>query len=299
MVQGGAICWVCESPALDFVRRSNLPSTLSSRNFEITDYNYGTTGEIFRCRRCGFMLCPSIGSVRQHYELMEDPAYEDGREGRRFQARQLLEHVRRIQYADGVSGKRLLDVGAGSGFLVEEAAAMGFDAYGIEPSRWLCERARLRGITLRHGTLDQVAITDRYDLITVVDVIEHVDLPVELLRSAANLLARGGILLIVTPDVRSLAARLLRWRWWHFRIAHVGYFSHHSLDLACRRAGLAGFHAWRPRWYFEAGYVWKRGLSYAPRFLRVDIPPGVATRRVPINLHDSIALLARRLDPVV
>ena len=64
---------------------------------------------------------------------------------------------------------------------------------------------------------------------TLVDVIEHVADPLALLRGARDYVAPGGLVLLVTPDVDSVAARLFGKRWWHLRLAHVGYFNRRSL----------------------------------------------------------------------
>ena len=57
---------------------------------------------------------------------------------------------------------------------------------------------------------------------------------------------------VVTPDVGSVAARLMRHRWWHFRAAHIGYFNHRTLAAAAAKAGLRVVSTRRPVWYFKA-----------------------------------------------
>ncbi len=47
-------------------------------------------------------------------------------------------------------------------------------------------------------------------------------------------LAPGGMLVIVTPDIGSLAARLMGGRWWHYRVAHVNFFNRRSLGRLLR-----------------------------------------------------------------
>jgi SAM-dependent methyltransferase len=285
-------CWVCGGDKFDTVRRSNLEANLSSRNFEITDYSYGITGSVFRCCNCGFLQCHELEDVQEFYVSMEDPSYEEGRAGRALQSRMLLEKARQTLYMEeGSEGKRLLDIGAGSGILVEEAMRMGFAAEGVEPSAWLCDRARDRGINLHHGTMEQVSLAGKYHLITIVDVIEHIDNPVELLQEARKHLADGGAIMIVTPDVRSVVARLMGWRWWHFRVAHIGYFSCVTLSLACDRAGLTLKHSWCPKWYFKSGYLCERLMRYFPIWLRISLPGKLSNIRVPVNFFDSIAVL--------
>lgn len=285
-------CWICGGDKFDTVRRSNLETALSSRNFEITDYSYGITGSIFRCGNCGFLQCHELEDVQEYYVGMEDPGYEEGRVGRALQSRMLLENCRQTLYPEGgFEGKRLLDIGAGSGILVEEAMRMGFVAEGVEPSAWLCDRALERGIELHHGTMEQVSLVGRYHLITIVDVIEHIDSPVELLQEARRHLVDGGAIMIVTPDVRSAVARLMGWRWWHFRVAHIGYFSRSTLSLACDRAGLTIKHSWCPNWYFRSGYLCERLMRYFPRWLRISLPRTLSNIRVQVNFFDSIAVL--------
>jgi 2-polyprenyl-3-methyl-5-hydroxy-6-metoxy-1,4-benzoquinol methylase len=77
----------------------------------------------------------------------------------------------------------------------------------------------------------------RFDLITCVDIIEHVANPVEILKKCSSLLDKGGRLLIVTPDNASFAARLFGYRWWHYRIAHISYFNIETLKFALAAAG--------------------------------------------------------------
>jgi hypothetical protein len=117
-----------------------------------------------------------------------------------------------------------------------------------------------------------------------------------LLRAARAALAPEGILAVVTPDVRSVAARLLGWRWWHFRVAHVGYFDRATLALAARRAGLAPLAVHRPGWFFPGDYLWDR----AWRFLGLAgaRAPAVLQRvTVPLNLRDSLLAVFRPAEP--
>jgi SAM-dependent methyltransferase len=113
--------------------------------------------------------------------------------------------------------------------LVERALAMGYQAEGIEPSIYLQALAMAREIPVRRGVLPNDGLVGPYDVITLIDVIEHVSDPVALLENARDILAPAGVLVIVTPDVGSIAARVFGSRWWHYRVAHVGYFNRANL----------------------------------------------------------------------
>ena len=283
-------CWVCDSDALTLVKPSDL-DTMRPEDFAISDAHYGRTAAIYRCAGCGFLECADLREVVQFYEALEDTAYVDSRPERLLQARRLLRAVERLS-GRSLAGTRLLDVGAGSGPLVEEALAYGVRAEGIEPSRWLQAHARRLGLPVHHGVLPHAAVTGEFDVVALIDVIEHTPDPRGLLQQALALLAPGGVLVVVTPDVSSLAAKAMGWRWWHFRLAHVGYFSTATLEALTARLGLVTVAQARPGWVLPLPYLVERLERYLP--FRLPRLSALATMAVPFNLRDSILLVARR-----
>jgi SAM-dependent methyltransferase len=280
---------VCGGSRLHLARPASLPDELGSAAFRISSGDYGRTGEIHRCAACGFLQCSSMTDVLRYYESLEDVDYERTRAQRAVQEAKLLDLAGRHRPRG-----RLLDVGAGSGILVEEAVRRGYDAIGVEPASWLQRRARERGLPVLRGTFPHPEIRGRFEVITLVDVIEHVPDPVGLLADVAGALAPDGVALIATPDVGSLAARLLGWRWWHFRIAHIGYFDRATLTLALQRAGLVA-RAWhRPGWYLRLDYLLERLAGYVPPVRWVPLPRVLGGTTVPLNLLDSVAVVAAR-----
>jgi 2-polyprenyl-3-methyl-5-hydroxy-6-metoxy-1,4-benzoquinol methylase len=102
-----------------------------------------------------------------------------------------------------IEGKRVLDIGCGGGLFLSKMKKAGADVLGIELSDTRAYYAMTkygfdvvkRAIeddhwTTSHGT---------FDVVTLWDVIEHVNYPLATLRSAADMLKSGGILLIDTP----------------------------------------------------------------------------------------------------
>lgn len=285
----GHACVLCGAEALERVRARSVHAPLEPRHFAVTDYAYGTTLDLFRCRGCGLLQCDDAGGVLKHYEQLEDDAYEAGREQRRLQMRYLLTRLR--PYA---ARGALLDIGAASGILVEEACRLGYDARGIEPGRAFQAAAAQRGLRVTLGTLPHADLTGPFDVVTLVDVIEHVEDPVDLLRNATRLLRPGGVGLLVTPDVHSLAARLMGRRWWHYRPAHITYFDRQTARRLVHTCGLSLVSAFRPTWVFPLDYLWERATSYLPARLRFRLPRRGAAIGVPLNLRDSLALIVRR-----
>jgi 2-polyprenyl-3-methyl-5-hydroxy-6-metoxy-1,4-benzoquinol methylase len=287
------LCWLCHSSAIGLKRRGNAGQDLHPDQFRITDSSYGVTADIYQCRDCGFLFCPTVENVLQQYQAMDDPEYESTRTERTLQARKLLERICHHQ-----SGGSLLDIGAGSGIFVEEALKQGFTAVGIEPSEQLADIARQQGLPVLRGVLSQQSFEKHgFDLVTLVDVIEHVAQPAEFLREAVEQMKPDGLCLLVTPDVNSLCARLMGSRWWHYRIAHISYFNIKTLNRLLESAGLEIIEQKRPGWYFPASYLFNRCMSYLPEAIRLKPPAFLDGITVPLNLFDSLLLICRKKAP--
>ena len=285
-------CWVCGGAAWKLFKESTLGDRVSSEDFRITDSHYGHTGRIEQCLHCGFKQVSNLESVLGFYEDLDDPAYDEGREQRGLQARKILEAVRPFK-----SSGQLLDVGAASGILLEQAAKLGYSGVGIEPSKHLVRRAEASGLNVHLGIFPHPAVQGTFDVITLVDVIEHVPNPVQLLRDIAAHLKPDGVGVVTTPDVQSLVARLLGPRWWHFRVAHIGYFSRATLLQALSAAGLEPLQISSPAWYFPLDYAGDRAFSYMPKPFRLKMPSFTKRATIRVNFHDSLQVIFRRKRP--
>lgn len=129
----------------------------------------------------------------------------------------------------------LLDVGCGPGAGLEAARSLGYDAWGLDMSETAVKVASSRHPDrVRLGTLsDRLFPRGFFDVITLFDVIEHVYDPRALAVDLAWHLAPEGRLVVATPNVKSLLARVTGRRWVSYKIPeHVAYFSPRTLAEA-------------------------------------------------------------------
>jgi len=295
-----ATCWVCGSVDTARWKARSIQRRLVPEDFQITDHRYGVTLSLWKCRECGFIFAvgEELNELTVLYERVSDAEYEKSQDTRALQMRWLLKAAQTVN-PKAVS---LLDVGAGAGLLVAEARRLGLAAVGVEPCRAFVDSAlRVNGVEIFHGVLPHPSLANRqFDLIFLVDVIEHVSDPVKLLRRCEELLSQSGLLVVVTPDVASLPARVLGQRWWHFRLAHVGYFDRCSLGRAIEAAGLSIVRQFRAKWFFRVRYLAERVAVYLPigwlnRLASRVQPLGwLYDRVVPLNPHDSIVVFLLR-----
>ena len=132
-------------------------------------------------------------------------------------------------------GARLLDVGCGPGAGLEAAQSLGYEAWGLDVSETAVQVASLRHPgRVRLGTLsNRLFPRGLFDVITLFDVIEHVyDLRALAVDLAWHLAPQGRIV-VATPNVESLLARMTGRRWVSYKIPeHVAYFSPRTLARA-------------------------------------------------------------------
>jgi SAM-dependent methyltransferase len=109
---------------------------------------------------------------------------------------------------------RLLDVGCGFGFFLNEAQQRRWTAVGVEIAGEQAEWGRQRfGLEIVPNLDDERLGAGQFDVITMWDVIEHVADSESLLRRCRELLQPGGLLLVRTPNAEGLALRAHWWSW--------------------------------------------------------------------------------------
>ncbi|MXO65410.1 bifunctional 2-polyprenyl-6-hydroxyphenol methylase/3-demethylubiquinol 3-O-methyltransferase UbiG [Altericroceibacterium endophyticum] len=112
-----------------------------------------------------------------------------------------------------LSGKRALDVGCGAGLLCEPLSRLGADVTGVDAAaeNIAAATAHAQGsglpITYSHGELDSLGL-GQFDLVTSMEVIEHVADKPAFVAALARHLAPGGLMVLSTPN-RTPASRLL------------------------------------------------------------------------------------------
>ena len=223
----------------------------------MSDSNYGKTGNLYRCDYCKFVQCFDFIEPGSFYEEMIDSDYVISQNARYKEMSRIL-----IFAQPYLRGESLLDIGAGTGMLVKKAIELGYRAVGIEPSKQFSDIAAKSRLNVVQGVFPSEKIVEKFDVITLIDVIEHVNQPVDFLLHVKQNLSSRGFVVISTPDSNSLLARTLKWNWWHYRIAHIGYFDQNHLDHAMTKCGFELIGKSRPSWYFNLDYAMERLIKF-------------------------------------
>lgn len=292
-------CPVCDSEDIVLFRERTFDSrTLTEENIKITDSDYGKIWDLDRCQNCTHVFAnpaPSSRFIQSLYAKTEDPDYEEEMVGRGKNFHRILDFLEKFHPSKG----RLLDVGAATGILMHLAREKGWAPEGIEPSAWAVERAKDKyGFTLMEGSLETLALKNQfYSAATLVDFIEHISHPFEALSKIHKTLVPGGLICLVTPDIQSLAAKMIGKGWWHFRPGHLAYFSRKSLLTLLQRSGFHVLSWQRYVWTFSAHYLFSRMRPL--KFLVRHPKMALFWKTIPIKLalRDSFEVYAKKECP--
>jgi SAM-dependent methyltransferase len=260
-----------------------------------TTDEYAGYGRVVRCLDCGLVYTnprPRQEDLFAGYGSCVDETYLSEGSSRSINAHLSLSTIKRF-----VKSGRLLEVGCFAGHFLN-AARVDFDVEGIEPSEWACRIATERfKLKVRRAAFDADHFEPAsFDVAAMVDVIEHVTDPVGALARAARALKPGGLLYLVTPDVGSLSARLLRGYWWGLRPAHIYYFDRATMARALEKAGLRVVLSKSFGRIFTYGY-WADRLRNYPRAVfgpvrwGVDLL-GLENKLVYVDTRDSMEICA-------
>ena len=174
---------------------------------------------------------------------------------------------------------RFLDVGCATGALIAGLGKEGWSCVGVEPCEPAARFGQSLGLDIRASVLEEAELSPAsFDIVHASHLIEHLNDPALFLAEARRLLAPGGHLIITTPNIDGLQARLLGPAWRSAIYDHLYLFSKRSLGLLLEQAGFQV-----RRWASWGG--WAAGLR--PAFIKRPLDRLVK----PLGIGDVMAFL--------
>ena len=182
--------------------------------FKVNDYN------ILKCTSCNHYFTQLKISTEEVKNIYSDNYFFGGGDGYPDYTLEKDMLIRKGEYYSKkiekfIKSGKVLDIGCASGFIIKGFENKGWKATGIEPNASMSEYGRdLLGLDIRQGTIEEVKLTEKYDLILMIQVIAHLfDLNASM-KNVYKHLKPGGYLLIETWNRSSLTAALFG-KLWH------------------------------------------------------------------------------------
>ena len=230
-------------------------SALSTLWATATDTEYGTTSERFGYYLCEACDCLSIDPVPEDRLAEIYPSsYYSFAGGEESQTSRRHPVTRIKAWLDGRTFRgvldrvepralRILDVGGGTGEIsagLLNAAPAGSRATVVDFDPASIEAARARGLDAFRGRFEDFEAETRFDIVLMLNLLEHVADPLDILERARAPLSPDGVLWLQTPNFRALDAAVFRHRNWagYHCPRHWAIFSEAGLARALERCGL-------------------------------------------------------------
>jgi len=240
------ICPVCGSKRIEFYTEKN---------------NY----KLHKCLDCDlvfvFPLPDNLDSIYKEEYFKNDKKskgfgyvnYEKDKEPMRVVFVRYLKRLEKM-----TEGRNIFDVGAATGYFLDLAHERGWKTYGSEISEYAAGLARKKDHTIFLGDLVGIKLQKGIDAVTMWDILEHLDNPIEYMKIINKILKPGGRLVINTIDRGSLWARF--WgREWNMIIPpeHLFYYSRQNLKILLERTGFKIIETKKIGKKFSLSYIFK------------------------------------------
>ena len=191
---------------------------------------------LVKCEHCGFVFSskiPAEKEILEHYEGYGRNDYLSPVTIKRYN--ELLDVFEKYRRTN-----KILDVGSGIGYFLDEAKKRGWEVYGTEITDKAIEICQQKGIKMYKGKLADVGLDENaFDVVTSFEVIEHINNPRQELEIIYKLLRKGGVFYFTTPNFNAVERFLLGSRYSIiYYPEHLSYYTSKTIDALMRRFDL-------------------------------------------------------------
>lgn len=238
-------CPLCKSKDVRFV--ASVPDV----EYETSSKKYS----YFKCTNCGcvFLKNPPVDQLQSIYPA----TYYSFANKRHAGVAQILSLVksnlesrffkRLIQnHLQGVKSVEVLDVGGGTGFICDVLGRhincdTRFTVLDLDQAA--LEIAQQKGYSTIHGSIEEVSIQSKFDLIIALNLIEHVGNPAAVIRKFRGALRENGVIVIKTPNTDSINYKIFKKIYWggYHAPRHFVLFNERNFRTLVSAEGLSVF----------------------------------------------------------
>jgi len=190
-----------------------------------------------RCNNCGLVFSQKIPTNEELYAYYQQYSYNENY----YISPITLKRYREIlkKFEPYRKNNRLLDVGCGNGIFLSVAKKMGWETYGVEFSESGTSYCKAKGLNVFQGTLsDHINHLPEFDIIVSIEVLEHINTPKTELSNFYQLLRKGGILYLTTPNYNGILRYILKDKYDIFAYPeHLAYYTPATLKRSLQKYG--------------------------------------------------------------
>lgn len=195
--------------------------------------------QMVKCNDCGFVFMLRIPSHEDLVEHYKKYSYgKVGAESNKLSELTIQSFNTLLDYFEKFKkNNTILDVGCGRGWMLEIAKKRGWNVYGTEfapEALAICEK---KGIIMHNGVLSNTVFKGvEFDVITSLEVIEHINNPNEDLKIIYSKLRKGGLFYLTTPNFNGYLRHQLKANYNIIEYPeHLSYYTKSTLDRVLKK----------------------------------------------------------------
>lgn len=192
------------------------------------------------CQQCSLTMInprPRYANILKGYTREYSQGYINKKDKKIRRAKRRVRKMKKI-----LPEGRWLDIGCSAGFILSVAKSADYETYGIEIDPLGVKHAReILGLdNIFQGTFEEHHFDDNFfDIITMYDVIEHVQDLNEIINELKRILSKNGVIEIWTPDIGHWRVPKLLIEWEAIKPSeHLYYFNNKTLSMILHKHGL-------------------------------------------------------------
>lgn len=255
--------------------------------------------DIVRCQNCGFVYTNLVVDKNFVKDYYQQDYFEKGQKKHSYDSYEQQEIALKKTFKHKLnklklnSKGNLLDVGCAYGYFLSEAPKS-WKKYGVEISKHAVKVARKENprAIIKEGVLTPNLFSPtKFNLVTLWDVIEHLEDPKETLTVIFDKLKRGGKLVLATGNVDSCLAKKQGQNWHLYNPPqHLSYFSPQTITQLLTEIGYKKIKITHPFSYYSFSYLLHKLNNL---YLKKERVLNLANKLVfPVNLWDIMMVEA-------
>lgn len=239
-------CPLCDSENNEHVKTEKCEFPTNAHP-EVTAF-HNTWIHLLECNDCGFAFTQEIPSSPTFFHHRYDNKnFDPKHEVESNRKHVIFDEIFDLLGKEGKKSGQYLDVGSFAGKLLKYASDRGFDCRGVELNPKLAQYTKeILGIDVINGKIQEVELPqNEFDVITIIDVLEHLEDPKIILERLSSALKEDGVLLVKVPHYnmqflkQNIVNALGVSQTGIFQsFGHINHFNQRSMSLVAKSCGL-------------------------------------------------------------
>lgn len=250
--------------------------------------------EIVSCKKCGLVKTLQNKSLN-YSNYHRDTDYDKFESHFKNIFRKRFNLVNKYK-----KGKRVCDIGASTGTMLDVFLENNWETWGVEPSA-SAHIAKKKGHKVLKNTLEKAMLPSNYfDAVVLNHTLEHVENPVEVLKKVSEILKKGGVVLVDVPNFDSLSSNIRKGNWpFLLPNEHTYQFTPESLKKVFEKARLSVIHQESRSGIFEfanpLAEIFESLITLKKRFFvnLIELPSAVISTA--LNKGNSMTMMGKKI----